>query len=235
MSEMLLINPRGRRKARKVRKNPTPAQRAARAAFAARFGGKKRAAGATKRRRNPIGATVRRKMRSYGARRRRNPIGGLPSFALIIKSMKEAAIMGGGAVAVDMVYKRIETMLPVNLQRDPTKLDVGDGVKAIVTVALGQLLNGPTRGLSMRAATGALVVQAHGIVNQLLPIEMRLSNAGTLGYAVAAPVYDGEARVNPSLLEAYTNSAGPLLNEYTPAFEDSPLLDGASEDEGWMR
>lgn len=243
MAEMLLINPRKRRARKTRRSNPSAAQLRARAKFAAMARAR---SGGRKRRRNPIGnpvRSIRRRVRSY-SRRRRNPIGGLPTIATIIRAIKDAAIMGGGAIAIDIAYAKLEAMMPANLKRNPARLDIGDGIKAVATVAIGQLLSKPTRGLSMKAATGALVVQAHGIIRQLLPATMQVNGfdgASGLGYVTAAPVYDGQARVTPSMLEAYTGPFdSPLLNEYTPAFSDSPLLDGAeeldgAESEGYMR
>lgn len=236
MAEMLLLNPRKRRARRaKRRGNPSPAQLRARAKFAAMA----RARSGKRRQRNPIGlARVRRAARRV-YRRRRNPIA-LPSMGGITQALKNAAVMGGGAIAVDYLYAQLERVMPANLRRTPGRVDIGDAVKAIATVALGYMLNRPTRGFAMKAATGSLVVQMHGLIRSVVPAQFRVDGVDGLGYAVAAPVYDGVARVSPvQALDAYTAPGEtPLLNEYVGPF-DSPLLSGdeleGAEAEGYYR
>lgn len=219
MAQMLLLNPRKRRSATKRRKTASPAQRAARAAFAAM---------SRKRRRNPIGGSVRRAARRVMRRRRRNPISvGLPNTRTIFAALRDAAIMGGGAIAMDVAYAQVEKLLPASFMRQANKIDIGDALKAVATVALGQMLNKPTRGMAMKMATGALAVQAHGIMRAFLPANLQALNGhAELGYVTAAPVYDGVARIDNAMngLDAYTAPGStPLLSEYTDSF-DSPLL-----------
>jgi hypothetical protein len=241
MAQMLLINPAKRRTvkrsaAKKRRKNPSPAQRAARAKFAAMSRARsanparKRArrrrnpvAVAVRRRRNPIGVSMARKMtRSY---RRRNPIGmggSLFNFRSYFATMKDAAVMGAGAVAMDVGYSYINRMLPAMLQRTPGSVTAGDAVKAVLTVMIGRLLAKPTRGLSQKAAMGALTVQAYNITASMLPASMPVnglgwSNAGRVvpgGFGGGRTTQNGNRQAfNPQQLAMIQNGGvSPLLS-----------------------
>jgi hypothetical protein len=232
MSEMLLINPR--RRAR--RKNParrSAAQRAATARMLAANRARRHrnpiaAVGRVRhrRRRNPIAAVgrVHRRrrnpistMRSRVMRRRRNPIslGGL-GVNTIIGQLKDAAIGGAGAIAVDVAYGKIAPMLPASLQRTPGSVGVGDGVKAVLTVVLGRLLDKVTRGLSSKMAKGSLTVQAHGILSTMLPAGLTL---GGVGFYSPAQIVQGVQRVGPLRrgVNAYVApGTTPLLSAYMP-------------------
>lgn len=222
MAELLLINPRKRR-ASKAKRRKTVRTRARRRNPISTFAARRPA-----RRRNPS-AIARRVMHTNpkrrAMRRRRNPIsmGGL-NVRSILSSVKDAAIGAGGAVAVDMLYGRIAPMLPASLQRVPGQVGAGDAVKAVLTVAIGKLLNKATRGLSAKAAQGALTVQAHGIISGMLP-------AGTLGYYSPAMVTQGTNRVGPirkgvNGVGAYMKAGStPLLNAYMKPGQ-SALLSG---------
>lgn len=229
MAEMLLINPR-RRRARKARKaGRSAAQRAATRRLVAMNRSRRRA-----RRRNPAPAVVamnprRRRMSRRRSnpvrmiRRRRNPamLGGF-SFRSVIGAMQEALIQGGGAVAMDLLHGQINRFLPSMLQRTPGQVGLGDVVKASITVLVGTALRGPTRGLSMKAATGSLTVQAYDIVKNLLPSTMQL------GYMTPGVITQGRANVGPNrgMVGRYTQpGATPLLNRYTQPGA-SPLLNG---------
>lgn len=237
MAEMLLINPRSRR--RKARRNPakrTAAQRAATrrmiAANRARSNPSRRRA----RRRNPESPAIvamnprRRRMSRRRSnpirmvRRRRNPamLGGF-SFRSVVGAMQEALIQGGGAVAMDLLHGQINRFLPAMLQRTPGQVGLGDVVKASITVLIGSALKGPTRGLSMKAATGSLTVQAYDIVRNLLPSTM------TLGYMAPGVVTQGASRVGPNrgIVGRYAAPGGPtpMLNRYTAPGATS-LLNG---------
>lgn len=228
MAEMLLINPRRRtRKARKAGRSA--AQRAATRRLVAMNRSRRRA-----RRRNPAPAAVvamnprRRRMARRSnpvrmVRRRRNPalLGGF-SFRTVINAVKEAAIQGGGAVAFGLVHGKIQEMLPDNLKVIPNQVGIGDALKAGLTVLIGSVLNGPTRGLSMRAATGALTVQAYELIKTQLP------SGYTLGYMTPGVITQGQANVGPDrgMVGRYTQpGATPLLNRYTQPGA-SPLLNG---------
>ncbi len=229
MAEMLLINPR-RRRARKARKaGRSAAQRAATRRLVAMNRSRRRA-----RRSNPAPAVVamnprRRRMSRRRSnpvrmiRRRRNPamLGGF-SFRSVIGAMQEALIQGGGAVAMDLLHGQINRFLPAMLQRTPGQVGLGDVVKASITVLVGTALRGPTRGLSMKAATGSLTVQAYDIVKNLLPSTMQL------GYMTPGVITQGAANVGPNrgMVGRYTQpGATPLLNRYTQPGA-SPLLNG---------
>jgi hypothetical protein len=234
MAEMLLINPRKRRARKSGR---TAAQRRATAKLVAMNRSRTR-----RRRRNPVATVaaapmVRRRrmaarranpaMRTY--RRRRNPamLGGRFGLGSIMRSVQDALVQGGGAVAMDLLYGQIAKFLPSTLQRTPGSIGLGDATKAVITVFLGHMLKGPTRGLSARAATGALTVQAHGIIAGLLPSTM------TLGYYTPGMVTQGASRIGPNRaivgnVGRYTApGATALLNRYT-APGMSPMLNGRS-------
>lgn len=210
MAEMLLINPRSR----KAHKKATTHKRRVKAKTS------------VKRRHNPIAAARKHVMKHV--RRRRNPIGGGKINANTMMSAIKEALMGGvGAVAMDVVYGQINNMLPASLQRTQGVVGTGDAVKAIITVALGQVLNKATKGYSKRAAMASLTIQAHDIVKSYVPASMNL------GYASPARVVRGTNRVGPisKTLSAYTQGT-PLLNAYNKAGAPSPLLSGARSREG---
>jgi len=241
MGEMLLINPRKRRKSRKA---ASPAQKRARAKFAAMARSRRRnpvAAAPRRRRRNPIAnmtsrAAVARvsnpRRRARSVRRRRNPITLQSTTRMLFKQVQDAAIGAAGAIGVDMLMAQINPMLPPAFQKVPGAVGLADATKAIVTVVAGQLLHKATRGLSTKAALGSLTVQAHGIISTLLP-------AGTLGFYSPASIVQGSQRVGPlqarNRIGAYMRPGStPMLNAYI-APGASPLLSGrmsAREREG---
>lgn len=215
-NEMLLINPRRRRKAKKAskrsrRRNPIAARRST-----MRISGLSRH---RSRRRNPIA--------SFGRRRRRNPISlGSVSSKNIVQILKDAALGGSGGILMDIVMGQLNGFLPASFQSSKTTIGVGDAVKAAVTVALGQVLAKPTKGLSKKLAAGALTVQAYEVLSSFVPATM------TLGYASPAAIVNGSNRVGPTRagmlqgLNAYQRpgTRPPLLNAYTTG--RTPLLNG---------
>lgn len=214
MAEMLLINPRkrGTRKATKRRvvrrKNPVTAM----------VRRKRNPLAAMRRRRNPLAA-----MRTRA--RRRNPIGGAMMGGYMTQ-IREAVMGGAGALGMDLVYGQINSFLPAALKRVPGSIGAGDAVKAVVTVALGGLLNKATRGFSAKAAKASLTIQAYDIMKSFVPSSM------TIGYASPALIAQGTNRVGPIRrgMNAYTNGT-PLLNAYmTPG--KTALLSGARSREG---
>lgn len=209
MAEMLLINPRRRRKttARKTRaRRRNPAMRAVSTAAPRRT-----------RRRNPIAAMKRRVMR------RRNPIGMSSSM---MKMVQDAFIGGAGSIAVDLAQGQLNKYLPATLQTRPGTVGLGDGVKAVMTVVLGRALSRYTRGLSVKMAAGALTVQSAGIMKTLLGPTLGAS----LGYYSPAYITNGMNRVGPirsNGMGAYTRpGTTPLLSAYT-APGTTPLLSAA--------
>ncbi len=198
-AEMLLINPSGRRKARRSTKKTAKRRTARRVTARA----------APRRRRNPIAATRRRVMARPGVRRRRvvrrrNPIN-LGSTSSWMGMLRDAAVGGAGAVAIDLLMGQITPMLPVSMQRTPGTLGLGDAIKVGITVGVGMLLSKPTKGLSKKMAAGALTVQAAEVFRSFVPDTM------TLGYATPATVrMRGNNRVGQSRLARF-QSGSPLL------------------------
>jgi len=200
MAEMLLINPRKRKAARKARRATPIAKRRVMA----------------RRRKNPIAAVKRRVMR------RRNPIG-MGMAGGYMTAIREALMGGAGAVAMDLVFGQVNKFLPATLQKTPGTVGTGDAIKAVLTVFIGQALNKPTRGFSKKAAQASLTVQAHDIIRSFVPATM------ALGYYSPAEVANGTNRVGPIRkgVNAYTSGGTPLLNAYQRPGGASALLNGA--------
>lgn len=216
MAEMLLINPRRRTTRRKtaakrrtharVRKNPMTMVAHTR---------KRRH---TTRKHNPM-----HMMRRH-VTRRRNPIGtGMASTYL--RDVREALMAGAGAVVFDIVHGQIKRFLPTSLQVTPGSIGAGDAVRAVITVVVGQALNGVTRGFSKKAAMASLTVQAHDLLKGFVPASL------PLGYMSPAMVAQGTNRVGPirgtTGMNAYMRPGPtPLLSAYTSG---TPLLNGAAQ------
>lgn len=203
MAEMLLINPRRRRKttARKTRRRNPVARVMARPT----------------RRRNPVAAMKKRVMR------RRNPIG---MTSGMMKMIQDAFVGGAGSIAVDLAQGQLNKFLPATLKTTPGTVGLGDGVKAVMTVVLGRALNRTTRGLSMKMASGALTVQSAGIMKTLLGPML----GAQLGFYTPGMVTNMNNRVGPirnAGMGAYTPAGQtPLLSAYTrPGV--TPLLNAA--------
>jgi len=215
MAEMLLINPRRRRKARH-----TSAKRSARRV--------------SRRRRNPAPALalhspVRRRRRNpvharRVHRRRRNPIGGRSggSGMSIATMLKQALIGGLGATAFDVLWGKVNPMLPASMQTSQTGIGTGDAVKAAATVLLGRALRKATRGMSQQVALFALASQVRDIATVMLPASMSVAG---LGYAVPGRVVSGNARIGPN--QSMVRNVSPLLNRYARAGA-TPLLNAAA-------
>lgn len=225
MAEMLLINPRKRRRASAKRKSSPRRSRARRRnpiagrSVAMRLSGLARR---RSRRHNPI-ARLR-----IGRRRRRNPIsmGGI-NTGRMMAMFKDAAIGGAGAIAMDIIMGQVNGFLPASFQTSKSSIGIGDAVKAGLTAFLGQGAARMTKGLSIKMAQGALAVQAYEILSSLVPASF------TLGYASPAAIVNGSPRVGPTRSGMMQNAFGayakpgrtPLLSAYaTPG--RSPLLNG---------
>ena len=228
MAEMLLINPRTRRKARKA--NPARRRRRSNPLALARVVHRRRRrhnpiAAVHRRRRNPIGMMKRRVMR------KRNPamLGGY------MGAIREALMDGFGAVAIDYAYHMIAKAIPGTagsmLTPNPTSVGAADAIKAVLTVVLGNALNGVTRGFSRKAAKASLTVQSYQIMKKVLPSTIS-SNLSGLGYMTPAVVSSGYGtRIGPirGQMGAYTTpGATPLLSAYTASGSASPLLSGST-------
>lgn len=237
MAELLLINPaRPLRKGKKMaarkkssRKWGSPAQKRALAKMLAanrrKGGGKRRAAkrisagAARKRMSNPVSGYSRKRR----AARRRNPINLRGFGGTLMGTLKTALVGGAGSVAVDLAYAQVARFLPAMLQRTPGSVGLGDAVKAVFTVAVGEVLNKPTGGLSRRMAAGALTVQAATMLRGFVPASL------ALGYYNPAAVTQGVARVGPIRpgMNAYVPGAPPLLNAYSQGLP--PMLNGPGQ------
>lgn len=219
MAEMLLINPktRGRRAKRTSarRRNPAVVLTNAR-----RRPARRRNPATTmlmRRRRNPMSMMRRRVMR------RRNPIGGNLTGTLM-RDIREALMGAAGAVVFDIVHGQIKRFLPANLQVVPGSIGVGDAIRAVITVVVGQALNRPTRGFSKKAAMASLTIQAHQLLRGFVPAGL------ALGYASPAMIAQGTNRVGPirgtTGMNAYMRPGPtPLLSAYTSGTQ---LLSGAA-------
>jgi len=206
MAEMLLINPRRRKARRATSKRRTTARR----------------------RRNPavVLTNARRRRMSMMRRRvmrRRNPIGGNLTGTLM-RDIREALMGAAGAVVFDIVHGQIKRFLPANLQVVPGSVGVGDAVRAVITVVVGQALNKATRGFSKKAAMASLTIQAHGLLRGFVPAGL------PLGYASPAMIAQGTNRVGPirgtTGMNAYMRPGPtPLLSAYTSGTQ---LLSGAA-------
>lgn len=236
MAELLLINParpirKGKKMAKKTRSaaqrrataKMLAANRARRGVGAKRKTAKHRSAkrvgvaAARKRMSNP----VKRRSAARRVRRMSNPINLRGMSGGMVGAFKTALIGGAGSVAVDLAYAQVSRFLPAMLQRTPGSVGLGDAVKAVFTVAAGELLNKPTRGMSRRMAAGALTVQAATLIRNFIPASM------TLGYFNPAAVTQGVARVGPIRpgMNAYVPGAPPLLNAYSQGLP--AMLNGA--------
>ena len=170
-----------------------------------------RRAAPARRRRNPIRTA---NVQTYSRKRRRNPLalGGIGRG--LIGQLRDAAIGGAGAVAVELAMGQVQGYLPEILRRKPGQVGLGDVVKVGLTIALGRVLSRPTRGLSQKMAAGALIVQAADLIRGFV------ASAGMpLGYATAGMVANGAQRVSPNNVRQiglYTKpGATQLLNRYT--------------------
>jgi hypothetical protein len=210
MAELLLLNPRGRRKAKRA----SPAR-------------KRRTSG--KRRRNPIAVASHSPVRRHKSRtyRRARVASRRGTSGAVVQMLKDAAIGGAGAVAMDLGMGYVNAWLPDALKTQPNSVGAGDALKAALTVAAGVLLAKHTGGLSKKAALGALTTQVRDIISVNLPPSV------ALGFASPAKVIPGTARVGPSRMNAYQpgQAAGgtksPLLSAYQGG-GSSPLLSNSS-------
>lgn len=209
MAELLLINPRKRRAAKKTAKRRT--RRVRRNPITVVSAPKRRVV----RRRNPIGLG---RIARRGRARRRNPIS--MNTSGIVGMLKTAAIGGAGAVAVDALMGYVAPYLPASLKQNGSavgKVGVYDAIKMAITIAAGEGLNKVSKGYSRKLAAGALTVQMSDIIRTFVPTTM------TMGYYSPGAVIQGNNRVGPLMtrvngagrMGAYLKSnASPLLSAY---------------------
>jgi hypothetical protein len=226
MAQMLLLNPAKRRRARKgspKRRRATTARRRRRNPVSVVTVAPRRVVRRAARRRNPAPRVIRRAIRG----RRRNPISLGMNGRTIASMLKEALIGGAGALAMDAAMGQVNGFLPATLQRVPGQPGVGDAVKALLTIVLSRALAKPTKGLSVQAGKGALVVQAYGLLAGFMPAGV------TMGYAVPGQVVQGQSRVSPNRLARYTQpGVTPLIASQMARYTApgvSPMLGGTRE------
>ena len=145
-----------------------------------------------------------------------------------ISMLKDAAIGGAGAIAVDLIYGKLNPMLPTAIQTSPAGVGVGDAVKAVVTVVAGKALSKATKGMSQKAALGALTTQMRDIISTFLPASMTMAG---LGYSTPGRVLNMNTRVGPNRLNAYVQPGRAALLSGMAAYNRpgsvSPLLNAA--------
>lgn len=181
--QLLLINPRKRRASKKARKHTAKRRRNP---IALRAAPKRR----VHRRRNPIAHLSRR--------RRRNPISARGIMGSLVPMLKDAVIGAGGAIGVEMLWGKLAPSLPTSVSSGYA----GAAVKAVATVALGHVLDKPTKGLGRKAAAGALAVQAYQLIAPMVgtATTTTATTAGRVGYFNPAPVTTARnaLRFNPT-------------------------------------
>jgi hypothetical protein len=183
MAEVLMINPRKRRKAaRKSVARKTTARRRRNPMSVSALSSKVR-------RPNPA-----RRSALKIRRRRRNPIGGA-AMGSINALLKDVAIQSAGAVGIDVLMGQVQKYLPASMKPSET---VGgyDAIKAALTLGLGMLLSKTTKGLSRKMAVGALTTQVNDIAQTLIA---KSAPSMTLGYANPARVSSISTRSNAAL------------------------------------
>lgn len=188
MPQLMIVNPAKRRRASTKKRRVRAAPRRARRSSV---------------RRNPISvAHVKRRIRRYVRRARANPIThrrrrirrnpiGLGSLraSSIVAMLKDAAIGGAGAVGMDWLWDKISPNLPATVV---SSVGMSRAVQAGLTVLLGRLLKGPTRGLSEKMAIGSLTVQAYSVIQ-----DMTSGGMSGMGYMSPAHITSVGARVGP--------------------------------------
>ena len=218
MQELLLINP-AKRARRKSRKAASPAQRRARAAFGA--AARARAKNPTVRRRRSRAASTamparRRRLNPIRARarsRRRNPISAGGFVGTTMALVKDAAIGGAGAIAVDVIAGQVKSMLPTSLQSG----NAYAAAKALITVGVGVFGRRVLGGIAMQAARGALTVQAYNLMKPYVPASLQL------GYLSPAYVMPRAASGKPI---AFTGSSMTRMNALSVGTSDIRPMSG---------
>lgn len=187
MSQLLLVgNPIKRR--RKSAKRASPAQKRARAAFAARArarSGKRRTRHAT------VSNPIRRRRHSVARRRtRRNPIGGT-SMRSIVPMLKSAGIGAVGAVGVEVVYGFAMPYMPAMLQSPVS--DTGGinpayyAAKGAVAIGLGIVGRKVLGAKAAQMVEGSLIVTMHDLAKQFIANSGMAVNLGGVNPAQVLP------------------------------------------------
>lgn len=161
MSEILLVNPRKRRKARRAKARKSTRRR--RRAVARVAAPRRRRRRAVARRRNPAKRRAsRRPAMGYvvGSRKiRRRKLN--PSFRGITGNLKSTAMAGAvgavGALGNDLLYGYVKTRLPAQLQTGWGRV----AVKGLFAVLVGMVGAKVMRGKGQDLARGAMTVVLH--------------------------------------------------------------------------
>jgi hypothetical protein len=157
MNEILLVNPRRRRRKTATKKRRAPSRRR-RNPVAANPRKRRRV------RRNPVAANPRRRRRASSRRRRRNPVKAF-NTRNIQGQLKTASTGALGAIALDvgLAYLPLPTPLKAGM--------VGKLAKGAAAIALGVVAHRFLKVSAVNAnrmTEGALTVQLHGIGRELL-------------------------------------------------------------------
>jgi len=216
MSEILLVNPRRRRKTA-TRKRRAPSRRR-RNPVAANPRRRK-----VRRRRNTIAANPRRRRRASSRRRRRNPVRAFNTRD-IQGQLRTASTGALGAITLDvgLAYLPLPAALKAGI--------VGKLAKGAAAIALGVVAH---RFLKVSAANanrmteGALTVQLHGIGRELLTqFAPQVAMSAYLNDEMDSLGYAGSGW-NPSHSLTWGENAGNGLNAYlSPGYETAPLNTG---------
>lgn len=226
MAQMLLINPRKRRTAAKKR---PAAKRAKRKTTARRVGYSPNPLPVSKVKRRVRRAAVAAKR---SVRRRRNPISmGSLNMRSISAMFKDALIGGAGAVSVDVLMTQVNKFLPASLQATSTP-GANQAIKAGLTAVLGVALSKTTKGLSQKAAAGALAVQMADLVRYALNkyAPGTVPAVAGVGYASPAYIVPGSSRISPAI--GMSRRGSSTLSAFQTG---SPVLSGARDRENSIR
>jgi hypothetical protein len=205
--ELLLINPRKRKAAKKAAPRRAKRRTVKRAAPVVVMANPKRRS-ARKSRMSHLKTSVKRAGRKY----KRNPIAKL-SMAGIGGMAKNAALGAAGAIAVDVGFGYVKNMLPVSMQT-PTD---GAGAmnplyfvaKGAVAVAAGMLGSKVTKHASTMAA-GSLTISAYEILRSFIPTTV------TLGYMNPAQMASRRMAPKPAQdMARYVSGPGSKMNGYS--------------------
>jgi hypothetical protein len=154
MAELMLVNPRRRRKGRKAKAKTGRRSLVARAS-----------------------SGVRTKLRSIRRRYRSNPIGGRASSAL--DQFKTGAIGAAGALAVDIAIQRLP--LPDSLKTGQLAPIVKGFIGIGIGMAVAKF--GKNRELGKKLAQGAVTVSLYNAGKEMLKGPLGLSDDGLLGFS----------------------------------------------------
>ncbi len=214
MQHLLLVGNPAKRKAKRrtTKRAASPAQKRARAAFAAASRARsskrrtvrktRRAAPSTTIRSNPVKHRKHARRsnpiahRKHHRRTRRNPISAA-NMGAITSQLKTAAVGAGGALAVDVAWGYLGSMLPASIateQVTPGTINYAYyAAKMAGAIGLGMLLRKVSPRHAAAMVQGSLTVTMHKAATAFL------TTAGTTASAVPLAMYPGRlAGRNPA-------------------------------------